>query len=233
MKITTKNSVIVFTALFACAPVVLSVISCGNLDVVARDSERSFDNLLAALPPHKLDGIDGKGWALDAPDRAASFEILFEGKAPSDFSLALKIDAKPFLDAGWDTGKLNGWDFADGKLTYRLNFDKNTPSVSASPLEAYKHILKNYRSIVGYHAALDHYGINLGDGNLLEWAKDMSINDKDIVFVLNPEPFIAAGVDPSRIEGWSFAKVTVDDENGKPVQVDKILKPFDLNGNIK
>jgi hypothetical protein len=56
----------------------------------------------------------------------------------------------------------------------------------------------------------------------------MSTNDKDIVFVLNPEPFIAAGVDPSKIDGWAFAKVTVDDANGKPVEVDKILKPFNL-----
>jgi hypothetical protein len=63
---------------------------------------------------------------------------------------------------------------------------------------------------------------------MFEWAKDMGTNDKDMVFVLNPEPFIAAGVDPGKIAGWAFAKVTVDDENGKPIEVDKILKPFDL-----
>jgi hypothetical protein len=56
----------------------------------------------------------------------------------------------------------------------------------------------------------------------------MSTNDKDIVFVLNPEPFIKAGVNPNNIKGWAFAKVTVDDANGKPIVVDKILKPFDL-----
>ena len=62
----------------------------------------------------------------------------------------------------------------------------------------------------------------------------MKTNDKDIVFVLNPEPFIAAGTDPNRIEGWLFTKVTVDDKNGRPVLVDKLLKPFDLlNGGLK
>jgi hypothetical protein len=76
--------------------------------------------------------------------------------------------------------------------------------------------------------AMDHYGVSLGDGNLFEWAKDMNANDKDIVFVLNPEPFIAAGADPARVSGWVFDKVTVDDENGKPVQVDKLLKPFEI-----
>jgi hypothetical protein len=75
---------------------------------------------------------------------------------------------------------------------------------------------------------MDHYGVNLGNGNLFEWAKDMNTNDKDMVFVLNPQPFLDAGVDPARIEGWTFTKVPVDDENGKPVEVDKILKPFDV-----
>jgi hypothetical protein len=68
--------------------------------------------------------------------------------------------------------------------------------------------------------------VDLGDGNLFEWAKDMRTNDKDMVFVLNPDPFIAAGVDPNRVEGWVFAEVTVDDADGKPIQVYKILKPF-------
>jgi hypothetical protein len=35
-------------------------------------------------------------------------------------------------------------------------------------------------------------------------------------------------VDPNKIAGWAFSKVTVDGDNGKPVEVDKLLKPFDL-----
>ena len=56
-----------------------------------------------------------------------------------------------------------------------------------------------------YHAALDHYNVNVGGGNLFEWAKDMGKNDKDIVFVLDG-PFIAASVDPGAVAGWVFAK---------------------------
>jgi hypothetical protein len=63
---------------------------------------------------------------------------------------------------------------------------------------------------------------------MFEWAKNLDTNDKDMVFVLNPSPFIAAGINPEKIEGWAFAKVTVDDENGKPIEVDKFLKPFNL-----
>jgi hypothetical protein len=97
-----------------------------------------------------------------------------------------------------------------------------------APLSLYRKIVKFQRNAIGYHGQLDHYGINLGDGNLFEWAKNLNTNDKDIVFVLDPSPFISAGVDPNGIEGWAFAKVTVDDENGKPVVVDKLLKPFNL-----
>ena len=75
---------------------------------------------------------------------------------------------------------------------------------------------------------LDHYGIKLGNGDMLEWAKDMSKNDKDLVFVLDPAPFIAAGVDPAKIQGWSFAKVETKDDSGKTIQVDKLLRPFNL-----
>jgi hypothetical protein len=56
---------------------------------------------------------------------------------------------------------------------------------------------------------------------------DNSVQDKDIVFVLNPEPLIAAGVDPEKVEGWTYAQVPIE-ENGKTTQVWKLLKPFDL-----
>lgn len=79
------------------------------------------------------------------------------------------------------------------------------------------------REKIGYHGEMDHYNIDFGGGNMFEWAKDIAANDKDIVFVLNPGPFIAAGVDVNNIEGWAFAKVkTMDGE------IDKLLKPFNL-----
>jgi hypothetical protein len=56
----------------------------------------------------------------------------------------------------------------------------------------------------------------------------MSKNDKDIVWVLNPEPFIAAGVDPGKIQGWVFAKVETKDDAGKTILVDRLLKPFNI-----
>lgn len=84
------------------------------------------------------------------------------------------------------------------------------------------------REQIKYHADLDHYGVDVGNGNMFEWAKDMETNDKDIVYVLSPQVFIDAGVDPENVDGWLFAKVNVMDKDGKSVEVDKFLKPFDL-----
>jgi hypothetical protein len=107
-------------------------------------------------------------------------------------------------------------------------------SGTSTALSAYELIVSKYRDSINYHTSLDHYGVKLGDGNMFEWAKDMQVNgyddsnqDKDIVFVLNPDPLIAAGADPEKIEGWAYSQVP-SEENGKTEQVWKLLKPFDL-----
>ncbi len=64
--------------------------------------------------------------------------------------------------------------------------------------------------------------------DMSEWAKDIKTNDKDIVFVLNPQHFIDAGVDSTKVAGWVFAKVEIKDDNGKTELVDKLLKPYDF-----
>jgi hypothetical protein len=209
----------------------LAALSCGKLDVVGTDSAVSFDKVLQQIPqsvaPDEMNG----GWSLTAPDSSARF-IWSKNYAESPLhDVMLEFDAAPFLAAGLDPDKLpENFAYYEGKLMVgtKLGQEQLRYQGEVTPLASYEQIVTLKRNAIGYHGALDHYGVNLGGGNLFEWAKDMATNDKDIVFVLNPEPFIAAGVDPARIEGWVFAKVTVDDANGKPVEVDKILKPFNL-----
>jgi hypothetical protein len=57
---------------------------------------------------------------------------------------------------------------------------------------------------------------------------DAVLGTPDVEFSFDAAPFVAAGVDPARIQGWAFAKVETKDEAGKPIQVDKLLRPFDL-----
>ncbi|MDR2924310.1 MAG: hypothetical protein LBU85_13365 [Treponema sp.] len=223
------------TAFFAMLAV--TVFSCSKLDVVGNDSVRAFDEILQNLPWYFAVNIDDLygGWRIIAPDDSARFVWEKNFKEKSIYDVYLEFDAIPFHNAGFDLSKLsddheNYFRYLDGtalvgtKLwTEPLQYDGE-----ATPLATYKQIVKLKRGSIGYHGQMDHYGISLGNGNMFEWAKDLTTNDKDIVFVLNPEPFIAAGLDPNRVEGWVYAKVTVDDENGKPIQVDRLLKPFNL-----
>ncbi|MDR2435145.1 MAG: hypothetical protein LBD47_11355 [Treponema sp.] len=208
-----------------------ALVSCGKLDVVGTDSVKSFDKILRQIPQSVIPDETNGGWSLTAPDGTVRFIWSKNYAASPLHDVMLEFDAAPFLAAGLDPGKLpKNFAFYEDMIMVgtKLGGETLTYSGQATPLASYEQIVKLKRSAIGYHGALDHYGVNLGDGNLFEWAKDMSTNDKDIVFVLNPEPFIAAGVDPAGIEGWVFTKVMVDDENGKPIEADKILKPFDL-----
>jgi len=199
--------------------------SCDKLDTVGNYSIRSFGELLNAMPQLVSADDANKGWSLAAPDNSARFIWGLN-------DIMLEFDIIPFIDAGLDPNKLPeyfDW-YDDGTSIIRTKLENKEPVYNGelTPLASYERIVKLKRQAIGYHAQLDHYGVDLENGNMFEWAKDLSTNDKDIVFVLNPAPFIAAGADPQRIEGWLFSTVTVDDENGKPIQVDKILKPFDL-----
>ncbi|MDR0720334.1 MAG: hypothetical protein LBF78_11925 [Treponema sp.] len=215
-------------------PLILSLAalgSCGKLDVVGSGSVESFEKLLEKTPrPAGPDETNG-GWSLAAPDGSVRFIWSWNYAESPRYDVMLEFDAAPFIAAGLDPQRLPGnFSFANGRIAVGTKLGTETLAYQgeATPLASYRHIVKLKREAVGYHMAMDHYGVNLGGGNLFEWAKDMDANDKDIVFVLDPAPLIAAGADPARIAGWTFTKVTVDDENGKAVQVDKVLKPFDL-----
>jgi hypothetical protein len=211
-----------------------AAVSCGkfaSLDVVGKDSINSFDKVLKQAPQLLgLDEING-GWSLAAPDNSARFIWSRDYAESPLYDVMIEFDAAPFISAGLDPERLpENFACYEGKIMAgtKLGTERLKYPGEITPLASYEQIVKLKRTAIGYHLALDHYGVNLGGGNLFEWAKDMAVNDKDMVFVLNPEPFINAGVDPDAIEGWAFAKVTVDDENGKPIQVDKFLKPFNL-----
>jgi len=223
------KKIIKLTALFALFAI--TAFSCSKLDVVGNDSVRAFNEILQNAPQLTSEDTANGGWSISAPDNSVRFIWSKDFAASPVYDVMLEINSEPFVSAGLDPSRLPGnFIFKDGILTVgtKLGNENLIYNGEASPLASYEQIVKSKRGSISYHMQMDHYGINLGNGNMFEWAKNLTANDKDIVFVLNPAPFIAAGADPAKIEGWTFAKVTVDDENGKPAQVDKILKPFDL-----
>lgn len=227
-KLGLMTSIITVIALFA---------GCSKLDVVGQNSIEAFDAVLQAIPDQVTADETNGGWSLSAPDDSVRF-IWSEDYSQSPLhDVMLELDATPFINAGLDTEKLpDNYTFYDNKLIVgtKLGDDKLTYSGDSTPLTAYEQIVNKYRNTVGYHTALDHYNVSLSDGNMFEWAKDMKTNsvanenqDKDIVFVLNPEPLIEAGVDPEQVEGWVYTTVSVE-MDGKATDVYKFLKPFDL-----
>lgn len=203
--------------------------ACTQLDVVGTESVNSFEKLMAATTTLvSADEMNG-GWSLAAPDGTVRFIWSKDFSKSPLHDVMLELDATPFVNAGLDVSKLPEGMAYNNMLMVgtKLGNQAITYNGEATPLASFKKIVELKRENIKYHTALDHYGVDLG-GGAFEWAKDMSTNDKDIVFVLNPKVLIEAGVDPAKVEGWVFAKVKVDDANGKPVDVDKFLKPFNL-----
>lgn len=212
---------------------IIGLTACNNkLDVVGTQSVKSFDAVVSQLGDKVTVDDTFGGWSLQSPDGGARFLWSKDYSKTASNDVMLEINAQPFIDAGLDTSKLPEGMLVGGKIVLgtELGDDALTYKDEATPTTSYEQIVNLYRDNIKYHAALDHYGVDLMSGNMFEWAKDMSTNDKDIVFVLNPEVFIEAGVDPANVEGWVFAKVETMDENNKKIEVDKFLKPFDLDG---
>jgi len=222
------KSKIIIVALLLVTMVSLS--ACGQTDVIGKVAKTSFVKVLDAIPDQvKADEMNG-GWSLSAPDNTARFIWSKDFSRSPLHDVMLEFDAAPFINAGLDVNKLpEGIAFEDKiMLGTKLGNDELKYSGEATPEASFNQIVNLYRSSIGYHEKLDHYGVDLGNGNKFEWAKDMSTNDKDIVFVVDPKIFIEAGVDPNQVEGWVYASVEMKDNSGKKIEVMKFLKPFDL-----
>jgi len=217
--------------------------ACTGTDLVAKFAKTTFASIVSASGNRVSWSAADSAWSLSSPegDRlllSADFSrngMKGVGADMDSPDAEFVFDAAPFLAAGLDVAKLpltDGikYELEGGKFMvhFELGSDAFAADAKKSIDATFSEIVRTQRARIGYHEKLDHYGIKLGNGNMFEWAKDMTKNDKDIVFVLNPEPFIAAGVDPAKIAGWTFAKVEMKDDAGKTVQVDKLLKPFNL-----
>jgi hypothetical protein len=210
---------------------VLALAGCAATDVVGKVAVESFGPV-AVASAERVRYADGV-WTLASP-AGDEFRISIDPTRSDRGDVEFSFDAAPFMAAGLDAAKLPAsgevaYSMAGGRLIQRFELGVKPFTLDAFKTigEALGELVRTQRDRVGYHAALDHYGIKLGGGHLFEWAKDITKNDKDIVWVLNPDPFIAAGVDATAVEGWAFAAVEMM-EKGKKVQVDRLLRPFDL-----
>lgn len=209
---------------------VLSLTACQQTDLIGKVAKTSFAEVVKAIPNQvEVDEMNG-GWSLNSPDGTARFIWSSDYSKSPLYDVMIEFDAEPFINAGLDVNKLpEGLVFEDKiMLGTKLGKDELKYNGEATPEASFNQIVTLYRDSIGYHEVLDHYGVDLGDGNKFEWAKDMDTNDKDMVFVVNPEIFIEAGVNPDAVEGWAYAAVEMKDMSGKTIEVMKFLKPFDI-----
>lgn len=203
--------------------------SLQGLDVVGKESLNSFKVITKKLSNNIEFNNEWQSWALTAPDDSAIFYWSKDFSKNAFHDVMLEFSSEPFITAGLKIDKLpEGMVFDDMIMVgTKLGNEKITYDNVATPFGSYEKIVELKRTSIKYHAELDHYGIDLENGNMFEWAKDINTNDKDIVFVVNPEPFIAAGVDPENVEGWVYAKIPTM-KDGEKVEVYKFLKPFNI-----
>ena len=224
----------IFTALAALAltaALVPGAEAAFGTDVVGAAAVASFGAILGALPSPSANETEHT-WVLAAPDGKASFSWRSAEDGERPFDVYISFDAAPFVNAGLDTAKLPDAmkpKLPEGELIIGSRLSKDMKyEGEVTPLSSFEQIALLDRDSVGFHAPLGHYGITVADGFVFEFAEDMSKNDKDIVFVLDPKVFTDAGVTPEKVEGWAFAKVPLEDEWGRPYEAEKFLKSFDL-----
>lgn len=207
---------------------IITVFSCSKLDVIGSYSITTFNNLINTkkLSTNNVDNY----WEIKSEDGEIFGISIDFSNQNADFYL--KLNALNFIKSGLDPSKLPKEKYIFGKKdnTITLNFEISSDKFkkSSNVLDTYKEIVKYNRDIIGYHEELDHYGIALGNGNMFEWAKELNKNDKDLVFVLNPDDFIIAGLDVTKLDTWVFGKVRIKDSTGNKVEVDKLLRPYNL-----
>jgi len=193
----------------------LALPGCSALDVVGNDAVRAFGDRLASFP---AEALETGGWSLASPDRTAWLE--WDGHG---FRMA--VDAEPFLSASLDAETSLFQAGTARRLVYGTPA-LAIPAPAEDPLEQFRILAKPLRDSIGYHMETDRYHIVFENGAMFEWAKDSGGNAPKLVFMLDPEPFLKAGVQPDAVEGWTYAQITLH-MGGRPKQLWKFVKPVD------
>lgn len=207
-------------ALLAAATALLILAAgCSGVDVVKKYSLESWNKLQTAFPAAVTD--TGDAYEITADNETKL--IVNKDYASADGDILLMTPLVPFTQAGLDAAKLGDGYIVDETSLYAVGEYGAGNGRKASASDALFESAALDRSVLTYHKDLDHYGIALKTGKF-EFAKDYTVNDKDLVFVLRAAPLRDAGADVQHVEGWVFK--TMQDEKGN--NVDVLLKPYNL-----
>lgn len=203
-----------------------------NTDIIEFKSVSSFNAIINKIATVEEDDQNGL-YILKSPDNQANLIWNKNYNNGNTYNLMMNFDIRPFINAGLDINKIkdiDGIEIIGNSILYGskynnvgYNFKNNLTEI-----DSFRQIIDSKRDDLSYHSSLEHFGIEILHGNSFEWAQDIDKNDKDIVFVLDPEILINAGVNPNYIEGWTYTKIEKMDNSGKKIEVNKLLKAFNL-----
>lgn len=195
---------------------------CTYLDVIGNNSIDKFNELLQMDTKAINIKKENKEYQLSTHDGSGSLEW-------GEKTISMRFDSKPFIQAGVSMSSLPE-NMVDGEyIVIEVNVAEGKGiGDKEGIMSSFESIVEANRGAIGFHQSMGHYGYDFGNGNAFEWAQDFKRNDKDIVFVLNPEPFISAGADITAIEGFNYAEVELMEETGEMVMKYKLLKPVNL-----
>ena len=222
-----KNKIVIFAFVLS---MMLILVSCQQLNNEDKVIISSFKDLLNTIPENvNTDDIYG-GWALTAPDDDVRFIWIKDFSKSPYHDVLIEFDSKPFVDAGLDISKLPANIVLNNKIMVgvKLGNESLTYNGEATPFDSFKKIIEIKPNQIVYHSELDHYGVDLENGNIFSWAKDMLNNDFDLQFLLDSKMLTDAGVNPTKVIGWEYKKTTVKDSNSNETEIYKFIKSFNL-----
>ena len=207
----------------ALALVAALLAGCAATDVILKYSPASLDTIVEKFPSIVTDSTQTDHYFNLSADGETTLKVSHDFSLTGTEDVVIQTPLKPFLDAGLDPSKLGaGYRTDDTSLYLVADFGAGSGEQNTLTKALFESV-KADRSVLTYHADLDHYGIKLTAGKF-EWAKDESTNDKDIVFVIAAQPLADLGVDVKNVSGWVFK--TMKDDAGRDFDV--LLKPFSL-----
>jgi hypothetical protein len=157
----------------------------------------------------------------------------------ADFAMVMLAD--PLVKAGLDVKKLdkNVWlyepaakDDKGNDLPNRLIKPYNVSDkkqASNGSEDSMRRLLKEDNKMVSYHKEQQHFSLQLGKGNQVQWTEKLGLNNADMIFALEAAPLVKAGLDIDKLEGsgWVFKEASKDDD-GMGATPDQIVKIYDI-----
>jgi len=217
--------------------IVLSLAACGSKNVEENITDRglnAFNEIVNTYPDKKGFHEPMQHWGFEV-ESGEKFEWSNDMSAnKADF--AMVVQAEPLINAGLDVEKLdkNIWLFEEaGKdsmgmeqpailiLPYDIS---DTQKTSNDSNESMKALLTADPDNLIYHEDQQHYVLNLGGTNEVIWTEELGLNDSDMIFVLEAESLIAAGLDTDKLEGSGWVFKEASDAVKTP---DQIIKTYD------